>query len=220
MGFFFHVRTTLLCHFENFSYFILHKAKLLQLLYIITVTMSNIVILYSYLSLLLFFFWHVTFFFLNHFQWAYQYISENRTCVFIKMMMNDIVKSCLMFCVEGHWQMKTGCNWSVTDRSHQLLESINRGHIALLWDFIYLCKVKKKIANHSREHLESLCTWYNYFGPRTHPEKRQALNRISGLDCFFFSVNFCLPAENGFSYSFKKLFIHMCFKNTWKGCFL
>jgi len=51
-------------------------------------------------------------------------ISENRTCVFIRIMMNTIVKSFIMS-TDGNRLSR-----SVTDRSHQLFD--NRGDIVLL----------------------------------------------------------------------------------------
>lgn len=69
---------------------------------------------------------------------------------------------------------------SVTDRSHQLLESINRGDIALLWDFIYLCKVKRRL-----QPIQG-STWSHFALGTIIWSQRQALNGISGLDyCFF-----------------------------------
>lgn len=71
---------------------------------------------------------------------------------------------------------------SVTDRSHQLLESINWGDIALLWDFIYLCKVKRRL-----QPIQG-STWSHFVLGTIIWSQRQALNGISGLDYCFFRI--------------------------------
>lgn len=102
---------------------------------------------------------------------------------------------------------------SVTDRSHQLFESINRGDIALLWDFIYLCKVKRRL-----QPIQG-STWSHFALGTIIWSQRQALNGISGLDyCFFRITSIFLVKMVSVVVSNNCSF--MCFTNSWKGFFL